>query len=34
VNNIDAPMLTRVRQELEYRKDVCPVIRGANIEHL
>ena len=29
-----APMLTRVWQELEYRIDVCRVIRGAHIEHL
>jgi len=29
-----APMLTRVRQELEYRIDVCRVTRGAHIEHL
>jgi hypothetical protein len=34
VNNIDAPMLTRVWQELEYRIDVCRVTRGAHIEHL
>jgi len=26
--------LTRVRQELEYRIDVCRVTRGAYIEHL
>ena len=32
--NIDAPMLTRVWQELEYRIDVCRVTRGANIEYL
>jgi hypothetical protein len=32
--NIDAPMLTRVRQELEYRIDVCCVARCAHIEHL
>jgi hypothetical protein len=31
VKNIDAPMLTRVWQELEYRIDVCRVTRG---EHL
>jgi hypothetical protein len=31
--NIDAPMLTRVWQELEYRIDVCRVTRGAHIEH-
>jgi hypothetical protein len=34
VKNIDAPMLTRVWQELEYRIDVCHVTRGAHIEHL
>jgi phage FluMu protein gp41 len=34
VKNIDAPMLTRVWQELEYRIDVCRVTRGALIEHL
>jgi hypothetical protein len=34
VKNIDAPMLTRVRQEHEYRIDVCRVTRGAHIEHL
>jgi len=34
VKNVDTPMLTRVRQELEYRIDVCRVTRGANIEHL
>ena len=34
VKNIDAPMLTRVWQELEYRIDVCRVIRGAHIENL
>jgi hypothetical protein len=33
VENIDAPMLTRVWQELEYRIDVCRVTRGAHIEH-
>jgi len=26
--------LTRVRQQLEYRIDVCRVTRGAHIEHL
>jgi hypothetical protein len=31
---IDAPMLTRVWQELKYRIDVCRVTRGAHIEHL
>jgi hypothetical protein len=34
VKNIDAPMLTRVWQELEYHIDVCRVRRGAHIEHL
>ena len=34
VKNIDAPMLTRVWQELEYRINVCRVTRGAHIEHL
>jgi len=34
VKNIDAPMLTRVWQELEYRIDMCRVTRGAHIQHL
>jgi hypothetical protein len=34
VQNIDAPMLTSVWQELKYRIDVCRVTRGAHIEHL
>ena len=34
VKNIDAPMLTRVWQEHEYRIDVCRVTPGAHIEHL
>jgi hypothetical protein len=34
VKNIDAPMSTRVWQELEYRINVCRVTRGAYIEHL
>jgi hypothetical protein len=34
VKNIDAPMLMRMWQELEYRVDVCRVTRGAHIEHL
>jgi hypothetical protein len=34
VKNIDAPMLTRVWQELEYCIDVCHVTCGACIEHL
>ena len=32
VKNIDAPMLTRVWQEREYRIDVRRVNRGAHIE--
>jgi hypothetical protein len=34
VKNIDAPLLTRVWQEFEYRIDVCRVTRGAHIEPL
>jgi hypothetical protein len=34
VKNIDAPMLTHMWQEVEYRIDVCRVTRGAHIEHL
>jgi len=34
VKNIDAPMLTRVWQELEHRIDVFHVTRVAHIEHL
>jgi hypothetical protein len=34
VKNIDASLLTRVWQELEYRVDVCRVTRGAHIEHI
>jgi len=34
VKNMDAPMLKRVWQELEYRISVCRVARGAHIEHL
>jgi hypothetical protein len=34
VKSIDAPMLTRVWQKLEYRIDVCSVTRGAFIERL
>jgi len=34
VKNIDAPMLMRVWQELEYRIDMCRVTRGAHIQHL
>jgi hypothetical protein len=34
VKNIDAPMLTRVWQELEHRIDVCRVTRSAHIEHV
>ena len=32
VKNIDAPMLLRMLQNLEYRIDVCRVTRGAHIE--
>jgi hypothetical protein len=31
---IDAPMLTRVWQQLECRIDMCRVTRGAHIENL
>ena len=34
VKNIDAPMLMRVWQELQYRIDVCCVTHGAHVEHL
>jgi hypothetical protein len=34
VKNTDAPMLTRVWQQLEFRVDVCRVTRGAHIEYL
>jgi hypothetical protein len=34
VKNIDAPIMMRERQELEYRINVCCVARGAQIEHL
>ena len=34
VKNIDAPLLTSVWQELEYRIDVCCVTRSAHIERL
>jgi hypothetical protein len=34
VKNIDAPTLTCVCQELEYRIDVYRITRGAHIEHL
>jgi hypothetical protein len=34
VKNIDAPMLTRVWQELEYRIDVCRVTRGVNTSNI
>jgi len=34
VKNNDAPMFTRVWQELEYRIDACRVTRGAHIEYL
>jgi hypothetical protein len=34
VKNIDAPMLKRVWQELEYRIDVCRVTCDAHIENV
>jgi hypothetical protein len=34
LKNIDAPVLTRVWQEIEYRIDVCRVTRGGHIECL
>ena len=34
VKNTDAPMITRVWQELDFRIDVCHVTRDAHIEHL
>jgi hypothetical protein len=34
VKNVDAPMLTRVWQELEYRIYMCRVTRGEHIEPL
>jgi hypothetical protein len=34
VNNIIAPMLSRVWQELEYRTDLCRASRFAHIEHI
>jgi hypothetical protein len=34
MKNINAPMLMRVWQELEYCIDVCRVTRGAHVEHL
>ena len=34
VKNTDAPMLTRVWQEVEYRIDVCRVTCGAHIEQV
>jgi hypothetical protein len=34
VKNIDAPLLTRLWKELQYRIDVCRVTCGAHIEHL
>jgi hypothetical protein len=34
VKNIDAPMLMRVWQELEYCIDMCRVTRGVQIEQL
>jgi hypothetical protein len=34
VKNIDAPMLKRVWQELEYRIGVCRITRVLHIEHI
>ena len=34
VKNVDAPMLARVWQELEYLIDVCRVTGGAHFENL
>jgi hypothetical protein len=34
VKDIDALMLTRVWQEVEYIIDVCCATRGEHIEHL
>jgi hypothetical protein len=34
VKNIDAPMLTHVWQEIEYRIDLCRVTHGAHVKHL
>jgi hypothetical protein len=34
MKNINAAMLTRVWQQLEYRIDVCHVTRGAHHQHL
>jgi len=34
VKDIDAHMLTQLRQELEYHIDVCRVTRGAHVEYL
>jgi hypothetical protein len=34
VDTIDVDMLQRVWQELDYRIDVCRVIRGGHMEHL
>ena len=31
---ITADMLQTVRNELDYRVDVCRITKGANIEHL
>lgn len=34
VSTVDIDMLQRVRDELDYRIDVCCVTQGAHIEHL
>ncbi|GFW61498.1 hypothetical protein TNCV_347461 [Trichonephila clavipes] len=33
VNNRDSTMLTRVRQKLDYRIDVCHVTKGSHTEY-
>jgi hypothetical protein len=34
VETITPDMLIKVLQELHYRLDVCPVTKGAHIEHI
>jgi hypothetical protein len=31
---VDRDMLTRVWNEVDYRKDVCRITKGGHIEHL
>jgi hypothetical protein len=31
---VDRDMLTRVWDEMDYRKDVCRITKGGHIEHL